>query len=131
MTELGSPSFPSGCVWYVPQPYRRPSEASRFCCEAMTKAVANFCDEHERPWDCNYATLVYNEPLDEYGIVLRDNDPEYVLIRHCPWCARALPQSRRADWFGALEARGFTDLLGADPETLPLEFLSAAWRQAS
>jgi len=92
----------------------------------MTKAVAHFCDEHESPWECNYATLVYNEPLDEYGILLRDGDVEYVLISHCPWCATKLPQSRRDDWFDALEARGIE--VGVEAKDLPEEFLTAAWR---
>jgi hypothetical protein len=94
----------------------------------MTKAVARFCDQHESPWDCNYATLVYNEALDEYGILLRDRDVEYVLIEHCPWCAARLPASRRDDWFDLLESQGFEDLLGVEAKDLPEEFLTAAWR---
>lgn len=129
MNATGHPAFPSDCVWYVPHPWRRPVN-STFCCKAMRQAVVDFCDEHDNPWACNYVTLVYNEPLDEYGIVLRDRDPEYVLIRHCPWCAARLPESRRDDWFAALEARGFEDLLGIDASELPPEFLTAAWRQA-
>jgi hypothetical protein len=94
----------------------------------MRKAVANFCDQCEEPWNCNYATVVYNEPLDEYGIVLRDRDAEYVLIRYCPWCAARLPDSQRDRWFDALEARGFESPLEARPADLPPEFLTGAWR---
>jgi len=128
MTDPRPPAVPAPCVWYVPTPYRRPSASARFCCEAMHRAVADFCDEHASPWECNDATLVYNEPLDEYGIVLKDRDPEYVLIAHCPWCAAALPESRREAWFDALEALTFEDLLGIDADDLPQEFLTAAWR---
>jgi hypothetical protein len=127
-SSVRPPGFPAQCVWYVPTPYRRPSPTLSFCCGAMHQAVANFCDEHDSPWECNHATLVYNEPLDEYGIMLRDRDAEYVLIGHCPWCASKLPPSRRDDWFDALEAQGFEELLGIEAKDLPEQFLTAAWR---
>jgi hypothetical protein len=114
-------------VWYVPHPWRRPSQAATFCCKAMQSAVVDFCDEHDDPWGCNYATLVYNEPLDEFGIVLRDRDPEYVLIKHCPWCAAKLPASRRDDWFAAMESFGIK-ALGAPLDDIPEPYRTAEWR---
>jgi len=121
--------FPAETVWLAPSPWRRPSPGTAFCCERMARAVTAFCDEHGDPWACNRATLVYNEPLDEYGILLRDRREEYVLIDNCPWCGARLPASRRDDWFDAVEAAGIEEPLSADAATLPPQFLTAEWRR--
>lgn len=125
----GHPRFPSECVWLMPAPYRKPSPDRSYCCEAMRDAVSAFCDVHADPWTCNAGTLVYNEPLDEYGIVLKDRAPEYVLIRHCPFCGGRLPESRRDEWYDALEALGFEDILGLEAHELPTDFVTDAWRR--
>ena len=128
MSEEGSSRFPADCVWLAPTPYRKPAPGRAYCCDPMRIAVADFCDQHDDPWQCNRASLVYNEAMDEYGVLVRERINEYVLIRHCPWCGAGLPASRRDEWFDALEARGFDDVLGLDAADLPPEFLTAAWR---
>lgn len=127
MSDLHPARFPAECVWLVPAPYQKPTPGRIRCCEAMSAAVDGFCDQHEDPWACNLAVVVFNEPLDEYGLLLRQREAEYVLIRHCPWCGSGLPESRRDAWFDALEARGFDDVLGLDASELPPEFLTDAW----
>jgi len=67
----------------------------------------------------------YSETFDEYGLWIHDG-PEgsassWVEIRHCPFCAAALPSSRRDDWFDRLEEQGL------EPEDAPEEMRRNGW----
>jgi hypothetical protein len=100
--------------------------AAKTCCVGMEDALHFECDQHEDPFACADALVVYHEPFDEYGLVIHDGGASYVLISHCPWCGATLPASRRDDWFDAVSA------CGIDPNAdLPPEFLSAAWRASA
>jgi len=90
----------------------------------MASALAFDCNQHADPFECADHLVVYNEVFDEFGIVVHDGGPSYVLIAHCPWCGTRLPESQRDRWYDETEAKGFTD------DTLPPEYLSAAWRRA-
>jgi len=93
----------------------------------MTAALDFSCDQHADPFECPDALVVHHEAFGEYGIVVHDGGPSYVLIRHCPWCGEDLGPSWRDQWFDALEALGITS-----PRTsnLPPEFLTSAWRRS-
>lgn len=94
------------------------------CCASMVNALYFSCDEHSDPFACADALLVYNEVMNEYGIVIHDGTPSYVLIDRCPWCGTRLPESARERWFDAVDALNLAD--GAPP---PDRFLTSAWRQ--
>lgn len=117
--------FPGRRVMWMPlaTDWKQPSAASKFCCEAMTAALTFDCDQHADPFECADQLVVYNEVLNEYGLVVHDGGPSYVLITHCPWCAARLPDSERDRWFDETEAKGLTD------DTLPPEYLSGEWRR--
>lgn len=88
------------------------NETPDCCCADMHNAL-----EHaEFP-------MHYSGAFDEFGMRL-SSAYEYAVLRHCPWCARPLPRSRRDDWFDRLES------LGMDPwqDDIPEAFRSAAWR---
>jgi hypothetical protein len=89
----------------------------------MANAVEFECDQHPDPFACADALVVYNEVMDEYGLVIHDGSPSYILIDCCPWCGTRLPASARDRWFDAVDALDLPD--GAAP---PPEFLTAAWR---
>ena len=104
-------------------PYQVPSPDTPRCCKAMAAALDFECSEHDDPFACNDALMIYHEPFDEYGIVVHDGGPSYVLIRHCPWCGTPLPESQRDSWFDETDAKGIPGENGYPPE-----YLSAAWR---
>ena len=114
------------CVLFTLEWRAPPADAPR-CCEAMAAALEFDCEEHADPFECPDGLIVYNEPFDEYGIVVHDGGADYVLIAHCPWCSAKLPESQRDRWFAALDARHI------DPwhDDIPPEFTTAAWRTQS
>jgi hypothetical protein len=109
--------MPFGAKW---QP---PSSDVRLCCESMEAALAFDCEQHGDPFACADALVVYNEILDEYGIPVHDGGASYVLITHCPWCGKSLPEGQRDRWFDETEALGL-----ADDASLPAKYLTRAWR---
>lgn len=117
--------FPGRRVLWTPTsvPWAPPSKEAALCCEAMTAALALTCDQHVDPFECADQLVVYNEILDEYGIIVHDGGPSYVLMSHCPWCGTRLPESERDRWYDEIEAKGYTD------ETMPAQYLTAAWRR--
>ena len=119
--------YPNRRVLWLPlhYPYRVPAAGQPRCCGAMTAALAFACDQHDDPFACADAHIVYHEPFDEYGIPVHDGGASYVLIRHCPWCGASLPDSQRDRWFDELEAKGIEP---EDRDNIPPEFLSSAWR---
>ncbi len=100
-----------------------PSSLAEFCCEAMRDALVFDCEQHADPFECPDSLVIYIEVFDEYGLIVHDGGPSYVLIVHCPWCGAKLPESQRDRWFDETEAKGFTD------QTLPPEYRTGAWRR--
>lgn len=122
-------SAPGTVVIWMPfaAPWRPHPAPERLCCDPMRAALGVACAERETPFDCLDCALVYNAVFDEVGLILRSADAQYQLIAHCPWCAAALPPSRREDWFDALEAEGFDD---PNLQEIPAAYLCADWRRA-
>lgn len=95
------------------------------CCETMRWHLACRCPEHgEDIYACPDNIFDYLPKFDEYGIIVHDGGPSHIVIRYCPWCGTKLPESRRDDWFDAIEKLG----MRPSDENLPQEFHSAAWR---
>lgn len=90
----------------------------------MVDALHFDCDEHPNPFACADSLIVYNEVMNEYGIVIHDGTASYLLIDRCPWCGTRLPESARDRWFDAVDALNLAD--GLPP---PDQFLTSAWRQ--
>ncbi|WP_425485237.1 DUF6980 family protein [Hyphomicrobium methylovorum] len=103
-----------------------PPANSHHCCASMTMALQFSCDQHPDPFDCPDALLIYNDILDEYGIVIHDGSASYLLIDACPWCGTRLPESARDKWFDAVDALNLAD--GEEP---PREYLTSAWRRGA
>ncbi|MFL9824458.1 DUF6980 family protein [Rhodoplanes sp. SY1] len=95
------------------------------CCEQMRHQLDFRCAEHADPFDCPDALIVYAEKFDEYGLIVHDGGPSYVVIAYCPWCGARLPESQRDRWFDEIEALGLDP---SDTDTLPEKYRSAAWR---
>ena len=85
-----------------------------FCCEDMKQNIKN------------NGTIHYSDVFDEYGISLLEDNASCVLINHCPWCGKALPISKRFEWFEQLEELGFDNPLFRDD--IPIAYRSAMWR---
>ena len=66
------------------------------CCEAMGRAVEFACDQHSDRFDCPDCLIHYSPEFREYGLIIRDGGSSSVVIRFCPWCGSALPDSLRA-----------------------------------
>jgi hypothetical protein len=43
--------------------------------------------------------MCYHPTFDEYGIIVHDGGPSFVVIAYCPWCGVGLPESKRDRWF--------------------------------
>jgi uncharacterized protein DUF6980 len=108
----------------VEVPWVPPSRQATHCCASMASALDFDCGEHADPFDCPDALLIYNETLDEYGLVIHDGTASYVLIDRCPWCGTRLPESARDKWFDAVDA---LDLEADAPP--PDAFLTGEWRR--
>jgi hypothetical protein len=65
----------------------------------------------------------YDPVFDEYRLAWHDSDSSGVPILHCPWCGRRLPDSKRDQWYTALQALG----LGPDDPRLPERFHGDTW----
>lgn len=87
----------------------------KFCCDQMKLNIAET------------QTIQYGEVFDEYGIPCAEDGVSVILIDHCPWCGKKLPESKREEWFDKLEKLGFYDPLFDDD--IPEEFKSAQWRE--
>ena len=67
--------------------------------------------------------VTYDPVFDEYRLAWHDWDSSGAPIRHCPWCGRRLPESKRDKWYTALQALG----LSPDDTRLPARFRSDTW----
>ena len=64
------------------------------CCEAMTQALTNDCDQHpDDPFGCADCLVSYSATFDEYGLIVHDGGASSVAIQFCPWCGQKLPES--------------------------------------
>jgi hypothetical protein len=90
----------------------------------MVDALDFRCSHHKTPFECADALVVYNEIMNEFGIIIHDGTASYLLIDRCPWCGTRLPQSARDAWFERVDA-----LELPENATPPLEFLPGAWRR--
>ncbi|GLV52262.1 hypothetical protein TBS_28280 [Thermobispora bispora] len=93
------------------------------CCAEMTRRVAWRCAEHDDPFDCPDAVVIFDARFQEYGLIVRDGGRSFIEIHYCPWCGSRLPESRRDRWFAELEQRGI------DPWTdeIPPEYQDDRW----
>ena len=105
--------------------WQQPSSAVEHCCAAMVKALEFDCELHVDPFECADSLVVYNEVMNEYGLIIHDGSASYLLIDHCPWCGTNLPASARDRWFDAVDALELPD--DADP---PAKYLTGEWRRA-
>lgn len=118
--------FPDRRVIWLPveTAWSRPTKAVVHCCASMAKALEFECARHDDPFECPDALVIYNEVLDEYGLIIHDGTPSYVLIDCCPWCGMRLPASARDRWFDAVDALGLSDSLA-----LPAAYRTGEWRR--
>jgi hypothetical protein len=104
--------------------WTRPSARVKHCCAAMVKALEFDCEQHSDPFACADSLVIYNEVMNEYGLIIHDGTESYLLIDHCPWCGTKLPESARDAWFDAVDALALGD--GIDP---PMDYFTGAWRR--
>lgn len=105
-----------------------PHLAQAHCCGSMTAALTHQCQQHaEDPFECPDLMIAYSPTFDEYGLVIHDGSGSTLLIRHCPWCGTALPESQRERWFDELEALGFN---APHADDIPDRYKSAKWRRS-
>jgi hypothetical protein len=67
--------------------------------------------------------IVYSQKFDEYGLKIMDGGNSSLLVAFCPWCGERLPESRREEWFDAIEK------LGINPwtEEIPKRYQTDEW----
>jgi Domain of unknown function (DUF6980) len=118
--------FPGRRVLWMPLnvDWSPPTKGARHCCASMVDALHFECEQHADPFACADALVVYNEIMDEYGLIIHDGTASYVLIDCCPWCGTRLPQSARDTWFDKVDALDLAE--GVSP---PKRFLTSAWRR--
>ena len=92
-----------------------------FCCEKLTD---NLRVTEERGLQNPDSIVCYSDIFDEYGLLIHDGGESYVRIKFCPWCGKQFPESKRIQWFEALEALGIEEPLS---EEIPPEFKSDQW----
>ncbi|MEZ5680649.1 MAG: hypothetical protein R3E14_05060 [Erythrobacter sp.] len=70
----------------------------------------------------DWGSVNYDGRFDEYWVPA--GSARQALF-FCPWCGEKLPESKRDEWFDAIEA------LGLDPwnDQAPVEYQSDAWWQ--
>lgn len=68
---------------------------TKFCCEAMKRAITLECDIHKSAFDCPDCLIRYNEKCDEYGLIIHDGGTSVSVINFCPYCGQKLPESQR------------------------------------
>ena len=94
----------------------------------MAEALRNDCPDHaDWPFECPDMLLHYDGRFDEYGLIVHDGGRSTVGIAHCPFCGSELPASKRDAWFDAMEALGFDDPLGVEPQDVPEHLSRSGW----
>ena len=73
-------------------------------------------------------SVIFVAKFREYGVRVLDGGTSYLVMKYCPWCGAKLPESKRAEWFDAIER------LGLDPvneDSIPGQFKTADWYKQS
>ena len=70
--------------------------------------------------------IYHSEKFDEYGLIMHDGGQSYILIDHCPFCGKRLPESKRDQWFDELEELGLDDLM-SDIKNIPEKYKTEKW----
>lgn len=65
----------------------------KLCCESMQAALQMNCNTHDDPFECPDSLIAYNAGLNQFGLIVHDGGTSVVLIRHCPWCGKALNET--------------------------------------
>jgi hypothetical protein len=91
-------------------------------CSAMKHELSRECEHHETKFECADMLIYYEAPLNEYGLIIHDGGPSYILMKYCPWCGSKLPESKRDEYFDKLENLGFEDY-----DDAPIQFQSQEW----
>ncbi len=94
------------------------------CCEEMRERLKFECSQHLDVFECPDNLVSYSVRFDEYGLIVHDGGTASVLIKHCPWCGKKLPESKRDEWFDRLETLGYDN---PSKQDIPPEFLSGEW----
>lgn len=96
------------------------------CCDEMRYHV--FETDLTNGSDAENKIVYFSPCFREYGIPVMDGCTQvassYIIIRHCPWCGKELPDSKREEWFDALEKLGYDEPLVQD---IPQKFRTSAW----
>lgn len=78
--------------------------------------------------DIENKVIYYSSRFREYGIPIKNGTEKvassYIVIQHCPWCGKELPESKRDEWFEMLEELGYDAPL---EQEIPIKFQSSAW----
>ena len=82
------------------------------------------CEDHKDRSECPDALLSYSEKVDEYGVIVLGTSAINI-IKHCPWCWKKLPESKRDRWFNELEKLWFEDILFND--SIPDKYKTNEW----
>ena len=103
----------------------------KLCCDDMSEFIYSI-DQNDRKSNPNTVDkpIYYSSKFNEFGLPVYDGEngkaTSYILIKHCPWCGKALPESRRTEWFECLERLGFETPF-EDFDNIPPEFKTAEW----
>lgn len=99
-----------------------------FCCDEMKENIYFIGEKKVYNGDVNNKVVYYSSRFNEFGILIYDGlngiATSYILISHCPWCGKKLPESKRDEWFDKLEELGYDEPLSQD---IPQEFNSSEW----
>lgn len=96
----------------------------KHCCDSMNYFINQKCGEHQSIYQCPDIIIAYSKIFDEYGIIIHDGGESSIQIKHCPWCGKKLPESKRDLWFDEIEKIGITD---PKDENIPAKFQSDEW----
>lgn len=102
---------------------------SCYCCEDMAKKVLDCCNEDKKSDDENLVVYYFSN-VREYGIPVRNGEvgySSYIMIEYCPWCGKKLPESKRVEWFEALEKLGYDSPFEQD---IPDSFKCSDWYES-
>lgn len=92
--------------------------------EPLKQNVTNSGGHMDQHSQNDWGSIKYDNRFDEYWVIAGSARQ---CLFYCPWCGEKLPDSKRDEWFDAIEA------LGLDPwhDKLPAAFLSDKWRNPS
>lgn len=97
---------------------KRGFDPKRFPCVHMAYRVTESCDQHGAK--CPDILVRRIPKFNEYFI---GGSASGFTIRHCPWCGKKLPASKRDRYYSTLEKLG----LDYNSKRLPIEFQTDEW----